>query len=159
MFAFWLRDLAAQHGGRGSASLPAPTLPIAATLHRKGRLESRQPRQKPAAGGQPSEKLTSTDSCVCDMASSAQQQQQTGAGATGPTAAARQLHQHPSPDPAAPAPPPQPMAAPLPGHLQHAAHKALSDLQAMRLLYPQQCKEAERQGDSARDDAERWVGG
>lgn len=31
----------------------------------------------------------------------------------------------------------------LPPHLQHAVHRALSDLQASRLLYPQQCSAAE----------------
>ena len=59
----------------------------------------------------------------------------------------------------APAPPPLQPPAQLPGQLQHAVHTALGDLQAMRLLYPQQCAAAERQGESLRDEAERWVGG
>ena len=90
------------------------------------------------------------------MASSAQQQSVVE-GAAGPTAAAQQYQQRPAPDQTAPAPPPLQLPAPLPGHLQHAVHKALGDLQAMRLLYPQQCAAAERQGASLREDAERWV--
>ena len=67
----------------------------------------------------------------------------------------------PERQPAAAAPRQTPAAAiaapppPLPPHLQHAVHKALSDLQAQRLLYPQQCAAAEAQGAGAREEAER----
>lgn len=46
-------------------------------------------------------------------------------------------------------------AQPLPAHLQNEVHRALSDLQAQRLLYPQQCAAAEAQGQGARQDA-KW---
>lgn len=64
----------------------------------------------------------------------------------------------------APPPPPLPpedarAAPPLPHHLQNAVHRALSDLQAQSLLYPQQCAAAEAQGETAREEAERWVSG
>lgn len=81
------------------------------------------------------------------MMSSTEQQQPVVAGAAAT--------QRPAPDKMAPAPPQLP--APLPGHLQHAVHKALGDLQAMRLLYPQQCTAAEREGESLQGEAERWV--
>lgn len=48
---------------------------------------------------------------------------------------------------------------PLPPHLEHAVHQALSDLQASRLLYPQRCAAAEQQGGSERQEAERWAAG
>lgn len=48
-------------------------------------------------------------------------------------------------------------AAGLPPHLQHAVHRALSDLQASRLLYPQQCAAAEAAIGDERPTAERWV--
>ncbi len=58
---------------------------------------------------------------------------------------------------------PQPLAVPatarpplpLPPDLQHAVHKALSDLQGQRLLYPQQCAAAEAEGASVRQEAEQ----
>lgn len=53
--------------------------------------------------------------------------------------------------PAAAARPPPP----LPPHLQHAVHQALTDLQAQRLLYPQQCAAAEAEGASARQEAQQ----
>jgi hypothetical protein len=46
----------------------------------------------------------------------------------------------------------------LPVHLQAAVHRALSDLQAQRLLYPQQCAAAEELGCCDREQAERWAG-
>lgn len=52
-------------------------------------------------------------------------------------------------------PPPGAPAAPLPPHLQHAVHTALSSLQAQRLLYPQACAAAVQEGESAREEAER----
>lgn len=45
----------------------------------------------------------------------------------------------------------------LPSHLQHAVYMALSDLQASRLLYPQQCAAAEAAVGDERPAAERWV--
>ena len=60
-----------------------------------------------------------------------------GASAALPLAAA----QHPPP-------------TALPPYLQHAVHRALSDLQAARLIYPQQCAQAEAAGCDARQEAE-----
>lgn len=64
----------------------------------------------------------------------------------------RHAAEAPLPPPAHPSGSP---AAPLPPHLQHAVHKALSDLQAQSLLYPQQCAAAERQSEGAHEEVER----
>ncbi|PRW33964.1 hypothetical protein C2E21_7199 [Chlorella sorokiniana] len=60
----------------------------------------------------------------------------------------------PNPPPAAATAQPPPL---LPLHLQHAVHQALTDLQAQRLLYPQQCAAAEAEGASARQEAQQRV--
>lgn len=59
------------------------------------------------------------------------------------------------PPPAAPHLPAAAARPPLPPHLQHTVHWALTALQAQRLLYPRQCAAAEVEVASARREAQQ----